>query len=74
MYKIKRFSLVKDLYNKFKLSYKSLKNRKQRHSSHGTEAQIKRIESLARVTPRLYSPNRKRIYDQAVNNRMKGLH
>lgn len=71
MYRVKRFSWISDKFSKLKLSIKSLLNREKRHSTDGTNTQIKNIENSVKRNPRLYSKNREKIFKDAVRNRMK---
>lgn len=65
--------IVKRLWGKLKLCFKSLQNRLARHSQRGTEKQVKNIVETVKKIPRIYSPKRERIFEKALENRKKGV-
>lgn len=65
--------IVKRLWGKLKLCFKSLKNRLARHSQRGTEKQVKNIVNTVKKNPRIYSPKREKIFKEALENRKKGV-
>ena len=65
--------IIKRIWGKLKLCFKSLKNRLARHSQRGTEEQVKNIVKTVKENPRIYSPKRERIFKEALENRKKGV-
>lgn len=65
--------IIKRLWGKLKLCFKSLQNRLARHSQRGTEKQVKNIVETVKKNPRIYSPRREKIFEEALENRKKGV-
>lgn len=65
--------IIKRLWGKLKLCFKSLQNRLARHSHRGTEKQVKNIVETVKKNPRIYSPKREKIFKKALENRKKGV-
>lgn len=65
--------IIKRIWNKLKLCFKSLQNRLHRHSQRGTEEQVKNIIKTVRENPRIYSQKRETIFKEALENRKKGV-
>ena len=65
--------IIKRIWGKLKLCFKSLINSLARHSQRGTEKQVKNIVDTVKKNPRIYSPKRERIFEEALENRKKGI-
>ncbi len=61
--------IIKRIFNKLKLSFKSLLNRVRRHSEEGTKKQVENITNTVKKYPRLYSKKRENIFKKALKNR-----
>lgn len=65
--------IIKRIFNKLKLSFKSLLNRAKRHSEDGTKKQVENITKTVNKYPRLYSKKRENIFKEALKNRENNL-
>lgn len=65
--------IIKRLWGKLKLCFKSLQNRLARHSQRGTEKQVKNIIETVNKHPRIYSKRREKLFKEALENRKKGV-
>lgn len=65
--------IIKRLWGKLKLCFKSLQNRLARHSQRGTEKQVKNIIETVNKHPRIYSKRREKLFEEALENRKKGV-
>lgn len=65
--------IIKRIWGKLKLCFKSLQNRLHRHSQRGTEEQVRNIVKTVKAHPRIYSPKREKIFKEALENRKKGV-
>lgn len=65
--------IIKRIWGKLKLCFKSLQNRLARHSQRGTEKQVKNIVEIVKKNPRMYSKKREVIFKEALENRKKGV-
>lgn len=65
--------IIKRIWGKLKLCFKSLQNRLARHSQRGTEKQVKNIVETVKKNPRMYSKKREVIFKKVLENRKKGV-